>query len=119
MPAGLSVAFSIASPYGTFQGLAALRATGGKAVPVPDDTRILDAQGRIGREASLYLEASSAITLVAVEELAAAGGLPADATVVLIGTSTGLKDVGATAATLPPVPVVEPTLAALDRELGR
>ncbi|WP_406316779.1 pyridoxal-phosphate dependent enzyme [Streptosporangium sp. NBC_01639] len=119
VPAGPSVAFSIASPYGTFQGLAALRATGGKAVPVPDDTRILDAQGRIGREAGLYLEASSAITLVAVEELAAAGGLPADATVVIIGTSTGLKDVGATAATLPPVPVVEPTLAALDRELGR
>ncbi|MGW4425734.1 threonine synthase [Streptosporangium sp. NPDC004631] len=113
-----SVAFSIASPYGTFQGLTALRATGGRAVPVPEDARVLDAQGRLGREAGLYLEASSAIGLVAVEELAGAGALPADATVVLVGTSTGLKDVGATAATLPPVAVVEPTLAALDRELG-
>ncbi|GHE48820.1 threonine synthase [Streptosporangium violaceochromogenes] len=118
VPVAPSAAFSIASPYGTFQGVSALRATGGRAVAVPEDARILDAQGRLGREAGLYLEASSAIGLVALEELAGAGVLPAGATAVLIGTSTGLKDVGATAATLPPVPVVEPTPAALERELA-
>ncbi|MEV4753139.1 pyridoxal-phosphate dependent enzyme [Streptosporangium sp. NPDC049248] len=118
VPITPSVAFSIASPYGTFQGLAALRATGGRAVSVPDDARILGAQGRLGREAGLYLEASSVTALVAVEDLAGSGALPADATVVVVGTSTGLKDVGATAAALPPVPVVEPTPAALDRGLA-
>jgi threonine synthase len=36
---------------------------------------------------------------------------------VAIGTSTGLKDVGATAARLGDVPVIEPTLAALEAQL--
>ncbi|MGW0803298.1 threonine synthase [Nonomuraea sp. NPDC002799] len=117
VPAAPSVAFSIASPFGTYQGLAALRATSGQAVAVPDDERILDAQRRFGTEAGLYLEASSITTLVALEELVAQGEVAADATVVLIGTSTGLKDVGATAAGLPGVPVIEPTPSALDRAL--
>ncbi|MCG5215778.1 pyridoxal-phosphate dependent enzyme [Streptosporangium soli] len=117
VPITPSVAFSIASPFGTYQGLAALRATGGRAVGVPDDDRILDAQRRLGREAGLYLEASSVTTLLALEELVAEGAVPPGATTVLIGSSTGLKDVGATAGTLRPVPVVEPTPAALDRAL--
>ncbi|GII95179.1 threonine synthase [Sinosporangium siamense] len=113
VPADATVAFSIGSPYGTYQGLAALRASGGAAVPVGDDTRILDAQRRLGRESGLYLEASSVTAVLAVEEL----GLPEGSTVVVVGTSTGLKDIGATSATLPAVPVIEPTVAAMDSAL--
>ncbi|MDF5756032.1 pyridoxal-phosphate dependent enzyme [Spongiactinospora sp. TRM90649] len=119
VPVTPSVAFSIASPFGTYQGLAALRATGGTAVRVAEDDRILDAQRRFGREAGLYLEASTITGLVALEELTARGEIATDASAVLIGTSTGLKDVGATAATLPPVQVIEPTLAALDKAVDR
>ena len=36
----------------------------------------------------------------------------------LLGTSTGLKDIPATAARLNRVPVIEPTLDALDRALA-
>ncbi|WP_283137660.1 threonine synthase [Rhizohabitans arisaemae] len=117
VPVTGSVAFSIASPYGTYQGLDALRASGGHAVPVPGDARTLDAQHRLGRE-GLYPEASSAVALLALEELVASGAVAAGEHVVLVGTSTGLKDVGATAGTLPPVPVVEPTLRALDAALA-
>ncbi|WP_199536886.1 threonine synthase [Spongiactinospora gelatinilytica] len=116
VPVTPSVAFSTASPFGTYQGLAALRATDGLTVGVPDNDRIMDAQRRFGREAGLYLEASSITTFAALEELA--GRVPAGSDVVLIGSSTGLKDVGATAAGLRPVQVVEPTPDAMDRALG-
>jgi len=118
VPAGPSVAFSIASPVGTYQGLAALRASGGEAVAVPDDAEILATQALAGRTEGLYLEAASAVALAAVRRLAEGGRIRADETVVVIGTSTGLKDVGATAAGLPPVPVIEPELAALDAALA-
>jgi threonine synthase len=54
------------------------------------------------------------ITLAVLPTLVSRGVVGADDTVVLLGTSTGLKDVGATAARLPAVPVIEPTLAAFD-----
>jgi threonine synthase len=42
------------------------------------------------------------------------GELGSEDTVVLLGTSTGLKDIGATAALLPPVPEIRATMADLD-----
>jgi threonine synthase len=116
VPVGFSSAFSIASPVGTYQGLDALRRSGGAAVAVPDDEQVLLAQQRLGRH-GLYLEASSVITLPALEAWRAEGGVGPGDTVVLIGTSTGLKDVGTTAARLPAVPVIEPTIRSLDSAL--
>lgn len=118
VPVAPSVSFSIASPFGTYQGLVALRSTGGRAIAVPDDDVVLDAQGRLGREAGVYAEASSVTALLALEQVAATGDLPPDSTVVLIGTSTGLKDVGATASRLPAVPLIEATPADLDAALA-
>ena len=54
-----SVAFSTASPVGTFQGLSALRSSAGASVAVPDDDVILTAQQRVAAGEGLYLEASS------------------------------------------------------------
>jgi threonine synthase len=115
---GPSVAFSIATPVATFQGHQAIAATGGTAIATPSDDDILAAQGMLARLEGMYVEASSAITLSALRALRAGGQLGADDVVVCIGTSTGLKDIGATAATLPPVPVIEPTLAALERTMN-
>ncbi len=114
-----SVAFSTATPVGTFQGLHALRASGGQAVAVPEDDVVLEAQLLAARTEGLYLEAASAVAVVAAQRLREAGEVGRDDTVVLLGTSTGLKDVGATAARLPEVPVVEATLNALEDALGR
>ncbi|GAA5114620.1 threonine synthase [Pseudonocardia adelaidensis] len=118
VPAAPSVSFSIASPVGTYQGLRALRRSGGGAVAVPDDETVLAAQRRLGRH-GLYLEASSAITLPALEAWQRAGLVGPEDTVVLVGTSTGLKDVGATAAGLPAVPLIEARPEALDTVLER
>lgn len=113
-----SVAFSIVVDSATWQGWHALAASNGLGWGPVSDADILAAQLRLSRHEGLYLEASSAITLLAAERLSAAGTIATDALVVLLGTSGGLKDVAATAADLPPVPVIEPTMDALARAVG-
>ena len=112
-----SVAFSIATPIATEQGLVAIRESGGTAVEVGDDTEIMAAQQRLA-STGIYLEASAAISLPAVRRLAKKGRVGPTTTVVAIGTATGLKDVGATADMLPEVPVIEATLEALDEVIA-
>lgn len=110
--------FSIGSPVATHQAVAAVRASGGTAVSVPDDDVVMAAQQTIASTCGLFLEASSAICLPAVEQLVRNGHLDADSRVVCIATSTGLKDIGAAERRLPPVPVIEPDLGALERALA-
>lgn len=98
-----SVAFSIASRYGTWQGLLALRESAGEGVRITDEG-IHEAQRALGREEGLFVEPSSAAALTAVMQLAARRALDPDATIVIVLTSGGLKDPGATRAWLPPVP---------------
>lgn len=118
VPVDKSVAFSIASPVGTYQGLAAIRESGGCAVATPDDDEIMAMQLDLAAGDGVYLEASSVLPLLAVRRLAQDGRLAPDEVVVAIGTSTGLKDIDATAERLPIPAVAEPTLAGLDRALA-
>ncbi|HYE89463.1 MAG TPA: pyridoxal-phosphate dependent enzyme, partial [Terriglobales bacterium] len=111
--AGASVAFSIASRYGTWQGLAALRESGGMGVRITDEG-IYEAQRALGREEGLFVEPSSATSLTAVMQLKARGELDPNATIVIVLTSSGLKDPGASRAWLPPVPAAD---ASFDRLL--
>jgi threonine synthase len=113
-----SVAFSISVPCGTFQALHAIQDSGGAAITGAPDRAIMQHQQLLARSEGLYLEASSAITLTVLPELLVRGLATPDDTVVAIGTSSGLKDVGATAELLTSVPVVEPKLEALDRLMG-
>ena len=113
-----SVAFSVATPFATLQGLSAIRRTAGTAVAQPSDAITIDAQRRIASSCGLFLEMSSALCLPAVEELTKRGELSAHDTVVCIATSTGLKDLGAVDG-LDDVPVIDPTLSDLDGALRR
>ncbi len=117
VPAGPSVAFSIATPSATWQGWDALTRTGGAAASA-DDERTMAAQHRLAAGDGLFLEASSATTVAVLPDLVARGVVRPDETVVLLGTSTGLKDIPTTAERFAPVPVVEPTLAALDAAIA-
>ncbi len=112
-----SVAFSIAGSVATYQGVHVLRQSHGSAVVVGDDEEIVTAQIALASDEGLYLEASSVTAVPAAARLAAKREIGADDVVVVVGTSTGLKDVGATAARLDDVPVVEPTLEALEAQL--
>lgn len=113
-----SVAFSITTPVATFQGYDALHRSGGCAVALTDD-EIMEAQLALARAEGLYLEASAATALAALPPLVKRGELGPQDSVVLLGTSTGLKDVAATAALLDPVPAIGPSLGELEDAIGR
>ena len=98
-----SVAFSIASRYGTYQGLRALRDSGGHGVQVTDEG-ILEAQRALAREEGVFVEPSSAAALTAVLQLVACKAVDPEQTIVLVLTSSGLKDPAASRAWLPEAP---------------
>jgi threonine synthase len=100
---GSSVAFSIASRYGTWQGLAALRESKGRGVRLTDEG-ILEAQRVLGTDEGLYVEPSSAAAMTAVMQLASGQALDPEQTIVVVLTSGGLKDPGASRTWMPPVP---------------
>ena len=100
---GSSVAYSIASRYGTYQGLAALKQSGGMGVRLTDEG-VLEAQRALAREAGLFVEPSSAAALTAVMQMQARKLIEPEETIVVVLTSGGLKDPGASRAWMPPVP---------------
>ncbi len=112
-----SVAFSIAGNVATYQGVRALRQTNGEAVVVGEDVEIIGAQLNLAADEGLYLEASSVTAVQAAGQLAAEDLIGEDEVIVAIGTSTGLKDIETTAARLDGVPLIEPTLQALQTHI--
>ena len=98
-----SIAFSIASRYGTWQGLAALRQSGGLGVPATNEG-IVEAQRALAREEGIFAEPSSAAAVAAVMHLAERKTFDPDEPVVAVITSSGLKDPGASRPWLPAVP---------------
>jgi threonine synthase len=111
-----TVAFSIAATTASWQGLHALRTSGGAAMTA-DDEQIMRAQATLAAQEGLFAEPSSAIAFAVLPALLRSGVLRPDHSVVLLGTSTGLKDVESAAGRMKPVPVIEPTLAAFERSV--
>jgi threonine synthase len=100
---GRSVAFSIASRYGTYQGLAALKGSGGAGVRITDEG-LFEAQRALGREEGIFVEPSSATALTAVLQLHSQRAIDPDELIVVVLTSGGLKDPGASRTWMPEVP---------------
>jgi threonine synthase len=117
VPTQPSMAFSVATPVATHQGLEAIRATNGTAVAEPSDAAIAGMQLELASTEGLYVEGASALTLLAAHQLADRGWINDDDSVVMISTSAGLKDPGTTANHLPTLSVLEPSLAALEAAL--
>lgn len=111
-----SVAFSIATRYGTYQGLTALRDSAGVAVQVSDAT-ILEAQRVLAREEGIFVEPASAAALSASIQLRMEGAIEPDQTVVVVLTSGGLKDPGVSRAWLPALPRAAESFDAVLRTL--
>jgi threonine synthase len=109
---GASVAFSIASRYGTYQGLTALKQSHGTGVRITDEG-VLEAQRALAREEGVFVEPSAAAALTAVMQLRAQHALDPGQTVIIVLTSGGLKDPGATRTWLAPVPAAPATFDGL------
>jgi threonine synthase len=86
-----SLALSVATPQGTFQSLRALRESGGTAVVVSND-ETERARTELREREGLLVEFSAAMPLAAVRKLRAAGELSPEQRVVMLITSSGLKD---------------------------
>jgi threonine synthase len=111
-----SVAYSIGGPVSATQGLRAVQASGGQALRVAD-AAILEMQLKLAATEGIYLEPASASAVAALRKLAIAGVIGPGHRVVIVGTSSGLKDPAATRANLPALPVIAPDPAALRRAL--
>ncbi|MFQ5578672.1 MAG: pyridoxal-phosphate dependent enzyme [Anaerolineae bacterium] len=103
-----TVAFSLGKPPEALQVTLALKQSNGQTCFVPED-EIIAMQLRLAQTEGLYLEAASVVGLCALAQLT----LPASSRVVVVGTSTGLKDPAATLRRLPPPPAIEGRLAAV------
>ena len=112
-----TVAHSIGGPISTTQGLRTIRASNGNAVRVADD-EIMTTQLRLAATEGIYLEPTSATALAAAQKMAFCGIIKPEHTVVVVATSSGLKDPAATQATLLDVPVIPPDPAALKTTLN-
>lgn len=86
-----SLASSVATPQATYQSLRALRETGGAAVAVSNE-ETERARTELREREGLLVEFSAAMPLAAARKLAADGTLSPDDRVVLLVTSSGLKD---------------------------
>lgn len=117
VPTQPSMAFSVATPVATYQGLDAIRSTNGTAVAEPSDAAIAGMQLELASMEGFYVEGASALTLLAAHQLADRGWIRDDDSVVVLSTSTGLKDPGATANHVPNLLVLEPSLTALEAAL--
>ena len=97
------------------------RESGGLGVPVTDEG-IFEAQRALAGEEGLYAEPSALVGLTAVMQLARQRALSPEQRVVVVLTSGGLKDFGASRGWLPEVPSAGPdfdsTLAVLDERYG-
>ncbi len=114
---GQSAAFNLLTSRSTYQGYAALLQSGGIAVQVREE-EILAMQHTLARGEGLYGEASSVISLAALERLAKEGRADWADGVVAILTSAGIKDPAATARGLPALRKSEPALNAVLEAIG-
>ncbi len=110
-----SRAHSAAAPTGTFQALRALRESGGMAIAV-GDTEIAEAHQLLREREGMFVEFSSAMPLAGVRRLVKMGKVAPDERVVLLVTSSGLKDADVTGPG-GELPLADPTLQSLTNVL--
>ncbi len=106
-----SVAYNVGSSRSSEQALAAIQASDGVALAMPE-TEILPLKVELAAECGIYAEASSVLALWGARQILRAGQ-----TAVSIVTSSGLKDPDPAAPPSEMLDPIEPTLQALTRAL--
>jgi len=110
-----SIALSIAGFLSTYQGLHAIRDSGGKAVATEDE-ELLEMQKMLGKD-GIFAEAASVASLVAIKKLKDEGRIDRNDVVVAVVTGSGLKDISPTQKYLPQIPVIKPNFDELKKVL--
>jgi threonine synthase len=117
VPSRDSCAASMAIAKGAYQAMKAVKESKGEAVLIDSDDPIMKAQKDIAENEGLYCEPASASTLAAVRQLVNKKLIKENESVVMLLTSTGVKDTVSTAKYLPEVPYINPDLGELTRSL--
>ncbi|MFZ0168792.1 MAG: pyridoxal-phosphate dependent enzyme [Candidatus Dormiibacterota bacterium] len=105
-PTGPTPAISVGVSTATYQALHVLRETRGTAHS-PTTAEMLESQRQLAVHEGIWAEVSSALALAAVPAFLERGDIQTDDTVVVLLTSSGLKDPGASLPLLPDLPSCE------------
>lgn len=107
-------AIQVGWPRLGWQCLQALRESGGAAVAITDE-EILEAQSLLASLEGVFAEPSGAVSIAAARRLRQTGVIGPKDSVVCVVTGNGLKQLAEPR--LAEIPIIEPTLAALERAL--
>jgi threonine synthase len=112
-----TVAISVGAPYSTYMAMKAVIDSKGDAEAVTGNDAIMEMQFKLAELEGIYAEASSVQALTIVKQLRQKDRIEQDEVVVALLTSTGLKHPEITMEYLPEIPVIEPSLDALQSAL--
>jgi threonine synthase len=112
-----SCAASMSANKGAYQSIKAIKGSNGKAVLINSDEPIMQAQKDIAKIEGLYCEPASASCLAAVRQLLVDKKMKENESVVMILTSSGVKDTINTARFLPEVPYISAKMSELSKAL--
>lgn len=108
VPTKPSIQPSIAVGYATYQAVNAIRDSKG-AAECSEDQESLEMQKLLARTEGIYAETASVSSLVVAKKLLEQGKIDPNQKVVVVITSTGLKDPATSRLYLPDPPAIEPT----------
>jgi threonine synthase len=117
VPSRDSCATSMSISKGAYQAMKAIKESMGEAVLIDSDAPIMQAQKDIAKKEGLYCEPASASCLAAVRQLLGNNKIRKNENVVMLLTSTGLKDTNSTTKYLPEVPYIKPDIGELTKSL--
>lgn len=115
-PESVASALIAGDPLDGLKALAALRESGGCALSL-NDTEILEAQQRLARQESIFVEPSGALPVGALALLLTSGRVRADESVVCLATGNGLKDPRAALRILPSPATIDPSMQEVEKFL--
>lgn len=108
---------SVDLPRDGVRAVRAARETGGQYLTVPDE-EIIQSIGEIGRS-GIFAEPAGAAAYAGLKKALRERIIGAEDPVLVINTGSGLKDVRAALKSVSEAPVIEPTLSALKKHLGK
>ncbi|MBK5106774.1 MAG: pyridoxal-phosphate dependent enzyme [Anaerolineales bacterium] len=106
---------SVDLPRDGVRAVRAARQTGGAYVTVTDD-EIMAAIPELGR-VGIFAEPAGAAAYAGLKRAISQGIITSEDPVVVLNTGSGLKDVKAAMASVPPALIIEPTLSAVEKAL--
>ncbi len=115
-PESVASALMAGDPLDGLKALAALRESGGCGLALTDG-EILEAQQKIARQESIFVEPSGALPVGALIPLLSSGRVRPDESVVCLATGNGLKDPKAALRVLPSPATIDPSMQEVEKFL--